>query len=311
MSDTGADTGAPPPQSTRLAVLIPFAIVTLIWGSTWLVIKDQLGVVPPSWSVAYRFLVGGVAMLIYATIRRERIALDARGWAFAAGLALFQFCLNFNFVYRAEGYITSGLVAVIFALLLVPNAVLGRIFLGQRLGRQLLVGSAVAMAGVALLFVHEARTSAGGLHMAMAGIGFTLAGVMSASTANIMQGTGTAKRYPMAVMLGIGMLIGAGFDATLAWCLTGPPVIELRPAYLIGVLYLGVIASAVAFTLYFGVLRIIGPAKAAYSGVIVPVIAMLLSTIFEGYRWSLLAGAGAVLAMIGLVIALKARRPNR
>jgi drug/metabolite transporter (DMT)-like permease len=115
----------------------------------------------------------------------------------------------------------------------------------------------------------------------------------------------------MTTMLGTAMLIGAGLDALLAWTLTGPPVFELRAAYIIGLLYLGLIASAVAFTLYFGIIRTIGPAKAAYSGVIVPVIAMLLSTIFEGYRWSLLAGAGAALAMIGLVIALRARRPNR
>jgi drug/metabolite transporter (DMT)-like permease len=308
---TGADTGAPPPQSTRLAVLIPFAIVTLIWGSTWLVIKDQLGVVPPSWSVTYRFLIAGLAMLAYAAFRRDALRLDARGWAFAAGLALTQFCLNFNFVYRAEGYITSGLVAVVFALMLVPNALFARIFLGQRMGAQLLIGSGVAMAGIALLFVHEARSGAAGLQAALAGIGITLCGVLSASTANIMQGTQAAKRYPMTTMLGTAMLIGAGLDALLAWTLTGPPVFELRAAYIIGLLYLGLIASAVAFTLYFGIIRTIGPAKAAYSGVIVPVIAMLLSTLFEGYRWSLLAGAGAVLAMIGLVIALKARRPNR
>ncbi|MCH3776182.1 DMT family transporter, partial [Campylobacter jejuni] len=84
-----------------------------------------------------------------------------------------------------------------------------------------------------------------------------------------------------------------------------------RAAYLIGTLYLGVVASAVAFTLYFGILRVIGPAKAAYSSVIVPVIAMLLSTLFEGYRWSALAVAGSALAMLGLVIALRARRPAR
>jgi drug/metabolite transporter (DMT)-like permease len=79
----------------------------------------------------------------------------------------------------------------------------------------------------------------------------------------------------------------------------------------LGLAYLGIFASALAFTLYFGVLRIIGPAKAAYSSVIIPVIAMLFSTVFEGYRWSLLAGAGAVLTGIGLVIALRARRPAR
>ena len=302
---------APPPQSTRLAILVPFAIVTLIWGSTWIVIRDQLGTVPPSWSVTYRFLVAGTAMIAYALVRGERLRLDARGWAFAAALAVLQFCFNFNFVYRAEGFITSGLVAVVFALLLVPNAVLGRIFLGQQLGRQLLVGSAVAMAGVTLLFVHEARNDPHGPGASIAGVAWTLAGVLSASIANVLQATETARRYPMAAMLGIAMLLGAGVDAAIAFSLNGPPVIEWRAGYLIGILYLGLIASAVAFTLYFGILRVIGPAKAAYSSVIVPVIAMLLSTLFEGYRWSGLAIAGSLLALSGLVIALRARRPVR
>ncbi|OYW23123.1 MAG: EamA family transporter [Sphingomonas sp. 12-62-6] len=305
MTDTEA------PEPSRLAVLLPFAIVTLIWGSTWIVIRDQLGTVPPSWSVSYRFLIAGIGMLAYAAWRGERITLDARGWAFAGALAVLQFCMNFNFVYRAEEHITSGLVAVVFALLLVPNAILGRIFLGTQLGPRLLAGSAVAMAGVALLFVHEARVDPNGPDESMIGIGITMMGVMAASIANVLQGTQTARRYPMVPMLGVAMLIGAGVDAMIAWTLHGPPVIEWRAGYLFGLLYLGVFASAIAFTLYFGVLRIIGPAKAAYSSVIVPVIAMLLSTLLEGYRWSPLAAGGAVLAMAGLVIALSASKPAR
>lgn len=302
---------ATPPQSTRAGVLIPFGIVTLIWGSTWLVIRDQLGVVPPSWSVSYRFLVAGIAMGGYALARRDGLRLDARGWAFATVLAAAQFVCNFNFVYRAEHHVTSGLVAVVFALLLVPNALLGRIFLGQRLGRQLIVGSGIAMAGVALLFVNEARVDPHGPTEALIGIGFTLLAVCSASVANVMQGSAAAKRYPMTSMLAIAMLIGAAMDAAFAWATTGPPVFEARPAYVLGILYLGLFGSALAFPLYFGVIRVIGPAKAAYSGVMVPVIAMLLSTLFEGYRWSVLAAGGAVLAVIGLVVALRARRPNR
>jgi len=300
-----------PPRSTRAAVLIPFGIVTLIWGSTWLVIHDQIAVVPPSWSVTYRFLTAGVAMLITALIRRERIALDWAGWRFASVLGLMQFCLNFNFVYRAEHFVTSGLVAVVFALLLVPNAVFARVFLGQRMGRQLLIGSGVAMAGVFLLFLREARVAAHGPAPVLAGVGFTLAGVLAASIANVMQATRTAVRYPMATMLGIGMLVGAGVDAGYAWVTAGPPVIEMRWGYVLGVLYLGLVASALAFSLYFRLIRTIGPAKAAYNSVIVPVIAMVLSTIFEGYRWSWLAAGGAALAGAGLVIALRARRPNR
>ena len=299
------------PYPTQLAILIPFAIVTLIWGSTWLVIRDQVSVVPASWSIAYRFLVAGFAMLTVAVWRRERLALDLRGWGFALALGFAQFCLNYDFVYRAEEHLTSGLVAVIFALLLVPNALLGRVFLGQRLGRRLLAGSVVAMAGVALLLIHELRADPHGASEAWLGIGLSLAAIAAASVANILQATETAKAYPMIPMLAVAMLIGAAIDAGVAFVLSGPPVIEPRPAYILGVLYLGLLGSAIAFTLYFNVLRVIGPAKAAYSSVIVPVIAMLLSTAFEGYRWTWLAVAGGMLTVVGLVIALSARRPAR
>jgi drug/metabolite transporter (DMT)-like permease len=126
-----------------------------------------------------------------------------------------------------------------------------------------------------------------------------------------MQATKTAKLYPMAPLLAVAMLMGAAMDAGLAWWLTGPPVFEARLGYVAGIAYLGLFASALAFPLYYTVLRVIGPAKAAYSSVIVPVIAMLLSTLFEGYRWSPLAAGGAVLTGIGLVVALRARRPAR
>lgn len=300
-----------PPRSTQAAILVPFAIVTLIWGSTWLVIRGQLGVVPPSWSVTYRFVVGGTAMALYALVRRESFRLDRAGWAFALAVGVSQFVLNFNFVYRAEQFVTSGLVAVVFALLLVPNAGLARVFLGQRMGRQLVIGSAIAVAGVVLLFVHELRGDPRGTARTLAGIGFTVLAILAASTSNVLQATATAKRYPMAATLAVAMLAGAAVDGLVAWALAGPPVFEWRAGYVAGIVYLGLFASTLAFPLYYSVLRVIGPAKAAYSSVIVPVIAMLLSTLFEGYRWSVLAAAGAVLTGVGLVVALRARRPNR
>jgi len=299
------------PRSTTLSVLVPFGIVTLIWGSTWLVIRDQLGVVPPSWSVTYRFLVAGICMTGWALWQRESWRLGARGYGFAVLLGLLQFCGNFNFVYRAEQHITSGLVSVVFAMLLIPNALFGRVFLGQKLGRQLMIGSAIAMAGVVLLFVREARVDPHGPGQVLAGIGFTLCAILCASTANVMQATPTAARYPMGTTVAVAMLAGAAIDAIFAYATTGAPVIEHRAIYWAGTLYLGIVASALAFPLYFGVIRTIGPAKAAYSSVIVPVIAMLLSTLFEGYRWSGLAIGGAALAAFGLVVALRARRPNR
>lgn len=299
------------PNSTRLAILLPFAFVTLIWGTTWFVIRDQLGTVPPGWSVTYRFAMAAGAMAAFALAKGESFRLDARGWGFAGAVGLLQFSGNFNLVYQAERYITSGLVAVVFAMLLIPNALFGRVFLGQRLGRQLLAGSAVAMAGIVLLFVQEARTDPRGYGASVAGIGFTLAAILSASAANVLQATETAKRYPLFSTLAVAMAIGAGLDATLAWTLSGPPVMDARASYWLGTAYLALFASALAFPLYYRVLRVIGPAKAAYSSVIVPVIAMTISTLFEGYRWTLLAAGGAMLAAIGLVIALTARRPNR
>ena len=301
---------APAPNSARLAVLLPFAAVTLIWGSTWIVITGQLGTVPPTWSVTYRFLIGGVAMLVWAAITRQPLGLDARGIGFAALLGLFQFALNFNFVYRAEQHITSGLVAVLFALLIVPNTLLGRAFLKTPLEGRFLAGAGIAIIGVGLMILHEYSAAAVGAHEVLLGTALTLAGVMSASTANVMQGTKIARAQSMVVMIAWAMAFGAFADGSYAWITTGPPVIEPTPVYLGGVLYLGIIASAVTFPLYFNVIRAVGPGQAAWSSVLIPIIAMGFSTAFEGYRWAVLSIAGGIVALVGLMIAV-AKRPDK
>jgi drug/metabolite transporter (DMT)-like permease len=292
-------------------VLIPFLIVTLIWGSTWIVIKDQLSLVPPSWSVAYRFGLGGLVMLAVAIATKAPIRLGREGQIFVAILGVAQFVLNFNFVYRAELSITSGLVAVVFALLFLPNALLARVFLGQKLSGRFLLGSGIAVAGLTLLFINEARGDAADQATTLKGIGFTLAGVVCASAANVMQATKRAGRLPMAAMLGWGMLWGSAFNAVFAFATAGPPVMDWRPGYLAGLGYLGIMASAVAFTLYFGSIRQLGPAKAAYSSVLIPVIAMAFSTVFEGYHWTGLAAVGSVIALAGMLVALSAPKLAR
>jgi drug/metabolite transporter (DMT)-like permease len=289
-------------------VLIPFTIVTLIWGSTWIVIRDQLGVVPPSWSVTYRFLLAGFIMLGFALAKGQSLRLTRDQIVFTMVMGIMQFSVNFNFVYRAEHFITSGLVAVVFALLIVPNAAFARLFLGQRTTEKFIWGSVIAIGGLVLLFIQEAQRDSGNTVATLLGVTLTFAGVLSASVANVMQATERAHAMPMPVILGWGMLWGTLANAAFALATSGPPVIDLRIGYLAGVAYLGIFASAIAFTLYFGVIRAIGPAKAAYSSVIIPILAMLISTFAEGYRWSLLAGAGCVIALAGLVIALSAKR---
>ncbi len=291
-------------------IVLPFLLVALIWGSTWLIIKGQLGTVPPSWSVTWRFLFATLGMFTLVIVRREPLWLDARGLRIAAALGVAQFALNFQFVYRAEQYLTSGLVAVLFALLLVPNALLGRIFLGQTITRGFALGTAIALAGIALLLIHEYRIAPPEGAVVL-GVVLTVAGILSASVANVLQATAGARRQPMFTLLAWAMLCGTLADVALAWTISGPPQFEWTAGYIASVGYLAIIGSVVTFPLYFNLIRALGPGKAAYNGVLVPVIAMLLSTLFEGYRWSLLAGTGAELALAGLVVALKARNPSR
>lgn len=310
MSDDGASGGAHRPAAASFAdpaIFLPFLIVTFIWGSTWLVIRDQISSVPAGWSVTYRFAVAGVAMAALAMARRVPLAIGRSGVLFAAALGVMQFMLNFNFVYRAEAWLTSGVVAVLFALLILPNSLLGWVAFRQPVGRGVLLGGAIAVAGVALLFMHEYRAATAGPAQVLAGMAFALCGMMSASIANVMQGARIARRLPMLAVLTWAMLIGAAVDAAFAWWQFGPPVIDLRPAYLGGVLYLAIAGSVVTFPLYFRLIQQVGPGRAAFSSVLVPVIAMLLSTLFEGYRWSWLAAGGATLAIAGVLIAIRAR----
>lgn len=294
----------------QLDVAGPFFLVALIWGSTWLVIKDQIGSVPPSWSVTWRFIAAAIGMAAVAMFRRESLRVSDTTLKVAALLGLLQFVMNFQFVYRAEHHLTSGIVAVVFGLLVVPNSLMAWVFLKQPVTRAFLGGSVVAGAGIVLLLLHEYRM-APPEGQVLVGIALTTAALCSASSANVLQASRMARGIPMIPMLAWALLFGAILDAAFAWIVEGPPQFDFRPGYIFGVLYLGIIGSVLTFPLYFRLLQRLGAGRGAYNGVLVPVVAMLLSTAFEGYRWSMLALAGSALAMLGLVLALRARSPSR
>lgn len=297
-------------ETTRIdaSIVVPFIIFTGVWGSTWIVIRDQIGTVPPQWSVAYRFVLAAVAMALVAKWKGQSLKLDRGGLIAALVIGVTQFSLNFNSVYMAERFITSGVVATVFALLLIPNSLLAWAFLGQKPNARFLWAGLVAVAGVALLFIHELRSSPlAGRDIAI-GLAFTLAGLLGASAANVYQAGEEARRHPLLALLAWSMAIGAVIDICLAFAVAGPPVFEARLGYWAGVIYLALLGSVLCFALYFPVVRKIGPGKAAYSSVLVPVIAMSLSTVFEDYRWSPLAIAGAALSLGGMLLALARRR---
>ena len=290
-------------------VAIPFITFTLIWGSTWIVIRDQLGDVPAQWSVTYRFIIAAAAMFLIAAWKKAPLRLERRHWGIVAVIGVFQFCVNFNAVYVAEHYITSGLVATMFALLLIPNSLLAWMMLGQKPGGRFLACSAIAIAGIGLLFLQELRRDQASDAAVLAGIGFTLIGIMGASVSNVLQATERVRDIPVLTLLAWAMAVGAVADGIIALTVAGAPTFEWTWRYWIGLVYLAVLASALCFTLYFPVVRKIGPGKAAYSSALVPIVAMALSTIFEDYRWTPLAAAGAALAIGGMLLALMSRRP--
>lgn len=298
----------PEPRFLSARVLIPFVIVSLIWGSTWLVIRDQLGTVPASWSVVYRFIVATIGMVMLAVIMRQPLKIDRQmvGWTILLGVL--QFSMNFNFVYVAEHHITSGLVAVMYALLIVPNALLAKYWLGRRIGGAFILGSAIACVGVGFLMLQEYRAAPVGGAEVLFGLSLTLCSVTTASISNVLQVTPKVARYPTITILAWSMFWGTLANIAFAWITQGPPVFDMRPNYIGGVLYLSIIGSVITFPLYFRLIRDIGPGKAAYTGVVIPVVAMTLSTIFEGYVWSTLALVGGLLAMTGLVVAMQARK---
>lgn len=290
-------------------VVLPFIIFTGIWGSTWIVIRGQLGIVPAQWSVTYRFIIAAAAMAVIAAWKGNSLRLGRSGFAAALFLGFTQFCINFNAVYLAERHITSGVVATVFALLLIPSSLLAWAFLGQRPTARFALSSFVAVAGIVLLFAHELQEHGASARQIAAGIGLTLVGMLGASAANVMQARPELRRFPLLTLIAWSMAAGALIDGIVAFLLCGAPVVDLRPSYWAGLLYLSLAASVLTFSLYYPVVRKIGPAKAAYSSVIVPIIAMGFSTWLEHYRWTPLAITGAVLALGGMAGALTRGRP--
>lgn len=296
-------------------VIIPFLLTGSIWGSTWYVITGQIDGVPAAWSVFYRFALATPALFLVALLMKRRLRLTMREHMLALPVGIAQFSGNFLFVYHAELFITSGIVAVMFALLMVPNAVFGRIFLGERVERGFVLGSMVAIVGVAMLLVHEwieeplanVGGAAGDGSIAL-GILLAVGAILAASIANVVQANDTGRAVPMVSLLSWAMLYGTIFDLGFALLTAGPPPLPDRQSYWAGIVYLALIGSVVTFPLHYNLVREIGAGRSAYNAIVTVSVAMLLSTLFEGFEWTALTAGGMALAVTGMVLALKSRK---
>jgi len=295
------------PSMLSPRVLIPFMLTGTIWGSTWFVITGQIDGVPAAWGVFYRFLLATPALFVLARVMGNRLRLNRPEHLLALGVGIAQFSGNFLFVYHAEMHITSGIVAVMFALLMVPNAFFARVFIGERVQGGFIGGSIVAIAGVALLLVHEWNAAPLGGNVGL-GIVLAVGGMLAASIANVVQANPTGRGVPMVSLLAWAMLYGTIFDLGFALVTAGAPPVPQAWQFWAGTAYLAVIGSVVTFPLHYNLVREIGAGRTAYNGIVTVCVAMLLSTLFEGFRWDALSAGGMALALAGMGLALRSKQ---
>jgi drug/metabolite transporter (DMT)-like permease len=278
-----------------------FSIATLIWGSTWLAITFQLGSVAAEASVVYRFALAALMLAVWclATGRSLRFLAAQHAWFASQGALLFG--LNYLCVYWAEQHIASGLVAVLFSLIVFLNLVGVRVFFAIPVNRRTVLAAALGVTGVTLLFWREL---AGMQTDALRGILFGLAATVFASGGNLLAVRNQRRGIPLLPGVAWGMTYGTLTIAVVAALNDIVWTFDPRPGYVLSLLYLAAFGSVIAFAAYLTLLGKIGAARAGYVGVAVPVVALLLSTVFEHYEWTLPALAGAALCIAGNVLVL-------
>jgi len=275
----------------------------LIWGSTWWVITFQFGPVPPTVSVCYRFALAGVLLLVWCRVRRLSLSFSGRGHLWLALQGGLLFGVNYVCVYLAEVEITSALVAVVFSLVVFLNIAGTRIFFGTPFRPATLLGAVLGVSGVVLVFLPELNQGAGHGDAAL-GLKYAVAGAVTASLGNLVAARNRRQGWPVVQMNAFGMLYGALFVALFAM-LTGEPFrFDGSPRYLLSLAYLTLFGSIVAFGAFLTLLGRIGADRAGYVTVAIPVVALLMSGLFESLHWNGLLVAGFLLCVAGNVAVL-------
>lgn len=275
----------------------------LIWGTTFYAIRFQLGEVPPVVSVMWRFALAAALLFAWIGYRRLPCRFSARqhGWIALQGALLFS--VNYVLVYLATVDLTSGLVAVIFAGVVGMNIVNGAVFLGKPVSPAVMLGAALGTAGLALVFWPEVRDAAGDRAIAGA-IALALLATYCASLGNILSARNQGERLPVLQTNALGMAYGALTTAVYVGLSGTPMTISLEPAYLLSLLYLSLFGSVLAFGAYLSLVGAVGADRAAYATVMFPLVALGISTAFEGYRWPPEAALGIALAVVGNLLIL-------
>ncbi|MBL0143320.1 MAG: EamA family transporter [Betaproteobacteria bacterium] len=283
-----------------------FAACVAIWGSTWLAITYQLGVVAAEASVAYRFLLASLLLFGYCAARRLPLRFSPRQHAWIALQGVLMFSVSYVFVYYAEEHIVSGIVAVGYSASPLLNLLLMRALFGNPMSRRVALGGALGLAGIVLVFWPEfAKLGEGG--DVRLGILFAAASVVISALGSMAAHRNQSAGLPIWQTMAWGMLYGSAATFAMALALGRTFDFLWTPAYVLSLAYLAVFGSILAFSGFLHLLGSVGAARAGYVGVMVPIVALVVSSIFEGYRWEVLALAGVAISVAGNVTIL--RRP--
>lgn len=272
---------------------------TLIWATTWHAILYQLGDVSALHSISMRFGLASALLFGLALWRRERLAVPPQLHLWLALTGAIQYGLNYLGTYEAERHIASGLVAVLFSLMIFTNAIGGALCFDMPMTRRFVGFGSLGVLGVALIFWPDiaTATSAPGV---LLGVGLALMAVTFASVGNMLTLRLTRGGMPLIPLLAWSMGYGATTLAIIAAVMQVPFHLDPRPSYWLSLLYLSAMGSVVAFILYFKLAQRQGPGRAALMGMVIPAIALVVSAVFEGWRPTVVSSGGIVLCLLGL-----------
>lgn len=280
-----------------------YLATVFIWGSTFFAIKFQLGDVPEMWSIAYRFGLAAFILWLWCLWRKLPLSFNRRQHGWMALQGLFLFCLNYLLIYLATSDLTSGLIAVVFSSIVLMNIFNGAVFFGRPIEIKTLLGALLGIVGIAFVFWPElAGLESNGA--AFSGLVLSIAGTYIASLGNMLSSRNQQQHLPVVQSNVFGMAYGAALMAILALAQGLDPVVNTTLSFSLSLLYLSLFGSVLAFGAYLTLVGRIGPAKAAYTMVLFPIVALGISTIFENYHWSWFALIGVCIVALGNLIIL-------
>ena len=287
-----------------------YILTAFIWGSTWLAIKFQLGVVDPQLSVAYRFGLSGFILLVFCRLTGRTLRFSGKQHLWLVLQGIFMFSIHYWLVYMAEVQLPSGLVSVIFSTTLFWNIVWARLFLKMSVNRAVVLGGVIGMIGIFLVFKGEIIGFSFSDKTSFAVL-LCILGALMVSLGNIISAHNQRIKIPVFQINAFGMIYGSLIMLALAAVLDTPFAFDFSFSYISSILYLSIFGSIVAFSAYLTLLGNIGPDRAGYVTLLFPIIALVLSTLFEGYAWTIPALFGVLLILGGNFLVLEKKSVER